>query len=868
MDNLSVEPNAIRPRFETAFREKSMLKGLLSFVLFVSAGVAFAAVKPGENILINGAFEAEQLDFPMFWQKGGGQTGFDPTGGPGNTGAVVFSNPEGLEGVRSSCRQHDQHIIAGETYKISAYVKTEGFRSSHCGVIVHNNGWYKENGIRAFPENTDGWQPMEKTFELHETTGGVYGVAIFAINYVGEIQFAQVKLEAISDAALAQSSVSAILADQYRPRLVAWEPLLNKIPLANPKLTFHMFGKPDRAPADYDCVYTLDGTTVRKYPLAQSLNSVDLSGLTAGDHSLDVAIIDRATQENVFHAEHVITLLGIPDVDASAHRRLNNLVVEVLAQPLRPAAAPQKFAFSTVRDGWVFIKVETKGDDPSLRVVLGQDDTVVTAATDRLEAFRELPRNRHEIVVSGAASGGRIVVRAISEIFNYPACANSQVPQNGKYDWDFHVRHIFPAVTTLNGGSIPEEHRSDIRRMGLKWLANVGTTNPKDAADLVERMTGHPGMKAPWYDGFTCDEQFFSRPGLAYYTEAIRLLENPENRLIYTWIVGKPGLPGMHNDFISAALNASRGRGRLIFEAYCHSRPTEEDAVSYLNDRVIDTMERLNEYFPNATAGSGMLFGNFNQIPIISLDTNPEVDFKYYLDMQLNLVATNPVFRDLGVTGYWGSYYDDEELYRWSFRLLRHYCVEGNTEMLSKTYGYVYSPGHLRNCDFLDGLEHWVADPPDSVRSDKFSGYGKSSQSRWGAPGGTGDTFCVLTRPEGRPNTLTQTATGLLPGKVYTLQFVTADYEDMVAGKVDPKQLGLDAVLDAGAEIIPEQSYVFVDRRNSGRKKDDGKVRINLNHIRFRAVAPSVTVTFTDAKAEPRTQIALNYVMLKPYFGK
>ncbi len=100
----------------------------------------------------------------------------------------------------------------------------------------------------------------------------------------------------------------------------------------------------------------------------------------------------------------------------------------------------------------------------------------------------------------------------------------------------------------------------------------------------------------------------------------------------------------------------------LIFEAYCHRRPSEEDAVSYLNDRVVDTMERFKEYFPNVAAGSGMLFGNFNQIPIISLDVNPEVDSKYYLDMQLNLVATHPVFQDLGVTGYWGSYYDDEEL--------------------------------------------------------------------------------------------------------------------------------------------------------------------------------------------------------------
>ena len=186
--------------------------------------------------------------------------------------------------------------------------------------------------------------------------------------------------------------------------------------------------------------------------------------------------------------------------------------------------------------------------------------------------------------------------------------------------------------------------------------------------------------------------------------------------------------------------------------------------------------------------------------------------------------------------------------------------------MLSKIYGYRYSPGHLRNCDFVDGLTHWTADPAEALRADSFAGYGKRSQHRWGAPGGTGDTFCVFTRGEERANTLTQTATDLSPGKVYTLQFVTADYQDMVAGKFAPRQLGLEAVLGPGAEVFPEKSYVFVDRRNSGRKKNDGKVRVNLNHIRFRATAPSITVTFTDAKAAPGTEIALNYVMLKPYF--
>lgn len=843
-----------------------MLRQLLPLILLVSASVVGAAVKPGENLLINGTFESQGHAFATGWDKGGSNATCNPTGGPGKTGAVVFSNREALKGISSTCRQYDLQLLAGETYKMSAYVKTLGFRSAHCGIIVHDNGWYKEYGLKSFPENTSGWQSPEQSFELQESNNGVYGVAIFAIDYVGEIQFAQVKLEAISAGALAKSSPSRLLLEQNRPRLVAWEPLLNAIPLANPRITFRLFGKTERALTEYDCVGTIDSGSVRKRRLSAEQNIMDLSGLAAGDHTLDVAIVDRATGSKVFDITHGITLKTLPKVDASGHRRLNNLAVEVLAKPLQATGAAQRFEFSTVRDGWVFVGVKTAGEAPALNVRLDSSDTVMTAATARHEAFRELPGGKHTVVVRGAASGGRIVVRSIAEVFNYPACANSQVPENGKYDWDFHVRHVFPAVTTLNGGDIPEEHRADIRRMGLKWLANVGTTDPKDAADLVARMSESPGMTAPWYDGFTADEQFFGSPALLAYTEALRLLENPENRLIYTWIVGKPGVPGLHNDFISAALNASRGRGRLLFEIYCHSRPSEQDAASYLNDRLVDTMARLGEYFPNAAAGTGMILGNFNQIPIISLDVNPEVDYKYYLDMQLHLIATHPLLKGLAMTGYWGSYYDDEELYRWSMRLLRHYCVEGHTEMLSKAYGYRYSPGHLSNCDFADGLKGWTADPADAIRAESFAGYGRGSQARWGAEGKTGDTFCVFKRGAGGPGTLTQTATGLTPGKVYTLQFVTADYQDMVAHKVDPKQHRFGAVLGAGAQLIPEKSYVFVDRRNSGDKANDGLVRINLHHLRFRAIAPSFKVTFTDAEAEPGTETALNYIMLKPYF--
>ena len=206
-----------------------------------SALAVSAAVAPGENLILNGNLEAEQLDFPQFWDGSPKRlVSFNPTGGPDSVGAVIFSNPEQINGV-VSVRQHGLRLVAGETYKMSVWVKTNGFESGHCGVIVHNSGWISSQGVIAFPKTTDGWQYLENTFQAASSKDESYGAALFAQNFKGEIHFAKVKLEAVSAGALAGSSVSPILAEQNRIRLVAWAPLLNAIPMDNPRLTFHLF---------------------------------------------------------------------------------------------------------------------------------------------------------------------------------------------------------------------------------------------------------------------------------------------------------------------------------------------------------------------------------------------------------------------------------------------------------------------------------------------------------------------------------------------------------------------------------------------------------------------------------------------------
>jgi hypothetical protein len=243
------------------------------------------------------------------------------------------------------------------------------------------------------------------------------------------------------------------------------------------------------------------------------------------------------------------------------------------------------------------------------------------------------------------------------------------------------------------------------------------------------------------------------------------------------------------------------------------------------------------------------------------------VDPKYWLDMQVNLIANSPDAVGLAATGYWGLSYCDEEMVRWSFKVMRHYAVEGHKEMLSTRYGYRYAPGFVKNGDFADGLNGWTSAPAaeGAIRADTIARFAESSEGRYRGER-MGDTVCVLTRTAGKPNRISQTARGLDAGKAYCLQFVTADRKDVIGKVYNPRQYGLNAEL-AGAEILADKSWVHVDTRQGvgGEREQTNLGQVNLHHLVFRAKSPTQVVTFTDEKANPGEDLIVNYVQLTPY---
>ncbi len=832
----------------------------------VGVGAASAAATQDGNLLIDGRFDTDQPDFPEFWSRSSTTNiVYDRTGGPEGKLAAIGLRGEGPTTGTLSVRQLDLALVAGEPYKLSGYIRTQGFQSRSAGLILHNAGWVSSSGITKLPADSD-WTYVERTFTLFPSTDNRYGVAMYAIDPVGEIYFADVKLEALS--AQGRANSRSQWTSIASPKLVPIAPLLNRIPHDDPRLTFRLFGSLPAPREAYDCVVAVGGQSqaARTLPIKDGEIRVRLEGLPRGDYSLEAAIRHRETQQAVLRRTFAISIVDIPAVDSSGVKPLNSLVSELLDQPLRKTSEDQTFSFVNPRDGWIFVAVTTEVAAPELAVRIDDGQPVITAATDRHEAFRELARGGHRITVGGSSADARLIVRSIPEIFDYPPCTNSFVRENGPYDWAFTKQHILPAVTTFNGGNLRGDALIEAQTRGLKWLASYNVEHADDADTMRQKMERHAGMTQPQYAGFTSDELFFGRSTLATYAAALWGLNNPDDRLVYTWIVGQPSIVSLHTDFMSACLNASRGRGRLLFEAYCHPQADEATAARHLDQKVGETMRKFNAFVPNAAAGTGIIFGSFNQIPIISLEHNPAVDFKYYLDMQVNLIANSPDFAGLATTGYWGTYYGDEELVRWSFKLMRHYAVEGRKEMLSHQYGFKYLPGFLANGDFADGLNEWTvsAAAKDAIRPAAVAGYGKNCQGRWGA-GSAGDTVCVLARQDGQPNRLSQIAHGLQVGKAYCLQFVTADLNDVVQHKHNPRRYGIDVELE-GAEVLAARSFVHVDRRGRHRTQDpDHLGKINLHRLVFRAKSATQSVVFHDTAAVPGEELILNFVQLKPY---
>lgn len=833
-------------------------------VAFPFFAVAFA---PGENILSNGSFKPDgdgclpEWNLPMS-PRIGMDTFLSASGGPGGMPSVRFAWSPASSGD-FALRQFDITLSTVGVYRLSAKVRTKGFRCGSAGLVIIDGGWRQSYGVKGFPE-TSGWSPVEAKVRLKPSSDGVYSVAFFANGVTrGEIEIADCRLDALDEVAAKGAGLSGVVRFLEKVRIVPWMRLWD-VPADSREVKFRCFGKLPGAARGWRVTVCTDDV-----PGAEVSGEVRDGFVTAILPPKAAGGLLRARMESMDGTTNLVTetfpyRVVQDDVAENRGRRLNNLVRELVSEEF---AGDFACTFAMPRDGWVFIAVEPSGGASSGGLAATLDGRRVTgAACGGNETFRRVEAGRHRVAVSGA---GRIVVRSVPEIFNYCPCYDNPVGRNPSYGWPFAERYVLPASTTQNGGGIPLDKVPLLHARGGEWAANMISRGLKDGRDLARRLMDSKGIVAPFYDGVSCDEQAFNRMRhMDLFTEGLKRFNARYrgDRTVYTWVIGHtpPMHHGLAEEFMATAAAASCGRGRILLEHYCRTQPDEAAARAHLDSFITGMFKRCREWYPPFAESAGVILGVFTQLPILSLRSHPEVDYKRYLDMQFNLLANDPAFEGLPCTGVWGPQRTDEDLYRWTFRLIRHYCVEGRTDMLSDAFRFAYKPGHLRNGDFRGSLEPWTA--TGDVSTESVDGLGRKGEGRWKCARGLGDTFAVLKRRDGGPAaTLRQTAVGLETGRMYCLEVAAFDAKDVRAGRARPCKVPLAVTLSEEAEICAGLSWTHEDGRKGG-KAARGTARINLHHIVFTARAQRVDVTLSVADAPPGTETGINFVGLTPYF--
>ena len=260
--------------------------------------------------------------------------------------------------------------------------------------------------------------------------------------------------------------------------------------------------------------------------------------------------------------------------------------------------------------------------------------------------------------------------------------------------------------------------------------------------------------------------------------------------------------------------------------------------------------------------------------PPYTINVHPEVDYKVLLDMQLNYLANaQENFGLYGVMLYQASY-SDEETIRWAGRLFRHYCIEGNTDLLSERYGYKYRPGHIRNPDFDQGLDDWAVSEaePGSVTTASLQQLGRLLGRRHARNAGN---HCLrMKRSANRPNTVSQEIRNLKPGKLYCMKMIVADFGAISKGRSVNEVLAASIKID-NVQMLRAKGFVSSIQNvtpRSGQFKGKPPPWMNYHWKVFRAKGKTAKLVISDwaSDAEPGgpagQELLINFIEIQPYF--
>ncbi|MBO4513603.1 MAG: hypothetical protein J5746_12635 [Victivallales bacterium] len=791
---------------------------LIALILCLFAKVTAEDLLPpgkGGNMLQNGNLFLEAGDFPSHWASRKHKPDYFPEGFPQGGGSLRFH----AKGKQHIIRQDwTFSIIEGEQYRLSYWMRSQDFKAKQAIVLSFNNGW-TSTAESPIPPGSSAWHQVDLLFTGFASIGGVgsVGIVIDGIES-GFVEIANICVEPATRKA--QEASVAYLKEIPPQTLIPLAPRLDEI---QRQLTLRWFGEASVK----QIAWSLSGKPMGNATISDGgLVTLDFSGVKPGEYTLELKAADFALTRQVRR---------ISDMTVKGKRRNNFNTLLYSAN----CAAGATFQFELASSSWISIKAA-----PGMKITLEGGEKTFSGS---------MPVHLAAGIHSGKVTegNGRIEISAITETLYYQLAGGPYLKNIPKHTYAMVKKQQLDCVTTFaNGAPSNESDWNDFRKLHANFLlehASVGDVT----GDTLKTFRGLT-KDTPYFDGIIADE--FSAGNnrqLAKFLKHREALSKPYGKAVYAWITGTPSTSPILAGFMSCFLNDLHGK--VVYESYVPNNYTDEaDARNVMKRRLNDTMLQFKMLYPGCEAVLGISLCHSN-IPLsFTIDNEPEANFKYLLDMEMNLLANHPDFQGLSLAGTWGGNYADEEMTRWFSALLRHYVIEGKTDMLSAPLGWSLAPGHIQNASFRNGLKNWEAKGNVSLGNQDSMA---DILRQFNIIPGKADAYAVI-----QPGaSISQKMSHLTPGRLYVLKYVTSDATNVTGGR--PKQTPLTATFEDAepmGNLIKYRKPIL----------DDNKSRMGLENydaILFRAKMETGRVTLSASATAARPS-GLHFVSVMPYY--
>ena len=550
-----------------------------------------------------------------------------------------------------------------------------------------------------------------------------------------------------------------------------------------------------------------------------------------------------------------------PGTTPSMPGRKNNFVTVIYFQRGVEIRPETPIVFDNPRTGWLFLALCAE-QDATLSFEGTPGKEIALKAGEKTEVMRYAQKGVCKITASKPVRLVECDVRTMAELV---FCEYEGMESRRHYE----PLMAGPAGQALlassnvimegfeNGGALdseklPDETAERIARWrdsGRKLIshavrtADKGRIKPKDT---TKYWSSRIGMRQ--FDGIAVDEFAHETPEeLKEYCNAINSINADATLRGRTFFAYSCAAWNQHRKSMAFRDCLLAGGGVFAPEVYLREEKGIGEAKSSI-DRFFDYL-RAWRTLPGSMERLVVVLSSTDGLPrYYGQDTFANVMYKYFLDLQYNLLANDPAFKDLrGVTA-WIVRYTKPETVAWLAMLNRHYCIEGNRNMLSERFGFLFELPHLKNPDFQNGLDGWNCKAAEhaSIAHAKVTGWGFARGTC--NSNGNGDDVAVIKRVQGKANIMTQEIKGLRPGHWYELSCRVADYDDIAGGKSIRKLLPLSMSV-SGHQFNAEISFIDVYQSVHGMppKFPYGKGPCgNEQRLFFKANSPSAILTISD----------------------